>query len=664
MTATALLLLVPLAAAEPRQPALDLPPDTVAALVRDLSAADGEKKRAACAALVAAGPRAKAAVPALVALIGRPDVHNYQVAEVLGAIGPDAKTAVPALFKLIPDDRWPGYEVDHVALALAKIDRAPIEATRVLLLARVRCTPTYLPGSQVLHQFPEQVVPHLVALCADKEPEIRRLAALTIGTLNDQHTRVRTPTLYERAGAGAKGIESALEKLLADEDAQVRFQAADSACRVAPQLADKAIAAVIAHAVGSNQPQHAHHIFQMAPDRAANALVPLFDHPKDTVRSWAIQSVAPLPAREPVEAALANGKTTRTRQAAAMALGARGPTGAKSIPVLKTALADPEFDVRFAAAGALVLIGLGDRNTDPTPLPVLVEGLQRNDQLVQLQAIANLLLTGSAAKSVLPELRKLLADHKPAVRLETALALIHIDPKNAADAVPALVEALKSDPDQSAVRAAKAAGELGPIAKDTVPELVKLLSAKNLSLRLEAASAVARIDSAQVPQATEALVALLKEPKNRAFRFRALTALQQIGPGAKAALPVLTELLKDNGPFHVDVAAAMIAIDAEGAKAAFEWMRTVLAKPSHDDWDDVLERVSDLGANAKPLVPDLVKMLDADEFYHRRCAIGALATIGSDATEALPKLKKIAESDPRADLRKLAGVAMKKIEAK
>src|SRR5262249_35703600 len=158
---------------------------------------------------------------------------------------------------------------------------------------------------------------------------------------------------------------------------------------------------------------------------------------------------------------------------------------------------------------------------------------------------------------------------KPAVRLESALALVGINKHEAAGAVPALIEGLKAG-EQPATRAAKALAELGPGAKDAVSELVKHFNAKSVHLRLYAPEAAARIGLAQAPKAIEVLVGLLKNEKYQSsmIRLYSLSALHKIGPAAKPALPALTELLTDDGPFHVDVAMTMIAIDLDGAKLA------------------------------------------------------------------------------------------------
>ena len=118
MTATALLLLVPLTAAPADPPA---PTDEmVAKWVADLSNEDSAKQRAAHEALVKVGPKAKSAVPALTKLLGENKASVYYVADVLGAIGPDAKDAAPALLAVLPKEGGYG-AVEQIALALARM---------------------------------------------------------------------------------------------------------------------------------------------------------------------------------------------------------------------------------------------------------------------------------------------------------------------------------------------------------------------------------------------------------------------------------------------------------------------------------------------------------------------------------------------------------------
>src|SRR5262249_563738 len=153
---------------------------------------------------------------------------------------------------------------------------------------------------------------------------------------------------------------------------------------------------------------------------------------------------------------------------------------------------DSEFIVRFAAAKSLVHVGTTGSDAWRAAVPVLVEGLTQDDEKARLEASEKLHVIGSDAKAAIPALKKLLTDKKRAGRVEGALALGAIAAKGAADSVPALIEGLNSS-DLQAIRSAQALAELGPVAKDAVPELVVQFDAKNLQLRLHAAEAAARI---------------------------------------------------------------------------------------------------------------------------------------------------------------------------
>src|SRR5262245_53944078 len=100
MTTTLLLLLAPLSHAQPQQapaPVDEVAPPPVEAVseaaiarwVAELADKDYDKLRAAHAGLMRAGPKAKAAVPALIKLLNNKNANRTTVVEILGAIGPD-----------------------------------------------------------------------------------------------------------------------------------------------------------------------------------------------------------------------------------------------------------------------------------------------------------------------------------------------------------------------------------------------------------------------------------------------------------------------------------------------------------------------------------------------------------------------------------------------
>lgn len=653
--------------APPAAPAALTEPEAVA-LVAKFVSDDREASAAALKELTEAGPGAKAAVPALVKLLTPDHLKRYDAIEVLRAIGPGAKEALPALLAQLPTrERGNGYEAERIAVAVAAIDEPKRECTRALLLTSAKCTPIYLEQSALLLSHPAHVVRHLCELCSDKDAKVRQNAAIVLvqGRSNG-NGKVREESLFERAGDAAKLVPAALEKLLADGHVEVRVAGARAAAAVAPTLTEKAVAAVIELAkerVGHVKADfYAHDVFAHAPESAATALLPLFDSADEPLREWAVQHAANLPIRTKMEAVLKDGKTARARSAAARALGGRN---AEAVPALAAALKDGAFEVRFASAEALTRVG-GWEVARTAGLPVFVEALRAADAETRGRACDLLVLLRADAKAAVPDVQKLLKDDSRAVRLTAALALVGIDSKSAGVAVPVLAEALRGT-DHDARAAADALGTLGPTAKGAIPELVKHFASPNVHLRIASASAAARIDATRAPEAVKVLNAVLQDPKltKGMPRVYAVAALRNIGPPAKAALPVLAPLLTDDRAFHSDIALAMLTIDPESATAR-EWLRkTLTAKFSeNDDTYELFDVLSSAPAACAALVPDLIPLLGAKETYVRSSVAEALGAAGAAAKDALPKLKELAAKDPATSVRRNAAEAVTKIEGK
>lgn len=161
-------------------------------------------------------------------------------------------------------------------------------------------------------------------------------------------------------------------------------------------------------------------------------------------------------------------------------------------------------------------------------------------------------------------------------RWYAVMALGEMGPK----AIPALTEALK-DKESSTVRVWAAAGlrRNGKAAKNAVPQLEETLKDEIPFVRIEAAKALWAICEHEA--AVPTLIELVKD-KEPGYRWDAAEALGWIGPKAKAAVPALTNMLKDLGRARedkpdgtvllrtVNIAArkALEKIDPEAAKKA------------------------------------------------------------------------------------------------
>jgi len=156
--------------------------------------------------------------------------------------------------------------------------------------------------------------------------------------------------------------------------------------------------------------------------------------------------------------------------------------------------------------------------------------------------------------------------------------------------VPVLLEGLHDKFGQYArYLSAQALGQLGPQAKEALPDLYEALKDPDAQVRVDAAGAIWKIEkraATVVPVLMDALTAVQadRHPATRpptyfgqaAARQRATHYLGQIGPEAKAAFPTLLKLWQEatNDYQRGELAVALKAIDAAAAADA-----GVTAKP-------------------------------------------------------------------------------------
>jgi HEAT repeat protein len=189
-------------------------------------------------------------------------------------------------------------------------------------------------------------------------------------------------------------------------------------------------------------------------------------------------------------------------------------------------------------------------------------------------------------------------------------------------------------------------GKMGPEAKAALPALIKAADDNDKQVWSGALNLIADLG----PAASEAVPALLEgldsrkaqggrqRDRNQAL-LRTANALANIGP---AAVPALSEALTGNSPVRKTVAARALGQMGPDAKAAVP----VLLKALEQDDDQFRHDVSDaLGQIGAPSVPGLIESLQAQKPKQRQAAALALAQIGSGAKSAEPALLSAAEKE-------------------
>jgi HEAT repeat protein len=111
------------------------------------------------------------------------------------------------------------------------------------------------------------------------------------------------------------------------------------------------------------------------------------------------------------------------------------------------------------------------------------------------------------------------------------------------------IQALKDPSEGTRAGACKGIADIGRLkasyAKDAIAPLAEMVRKDNSArVRAEAATALGAVDPEEYQAAVEALIAAVKDDKDNGVHRAAISALGQLGPKAKDALPVLNEQLE------------------------------------------------------------------------------------------------------------------------
>jgi Protein of unknown function (DUF2961)/HEAT repeats len=176
------------------------------------------------------------------------------------------------------------------------------------------------------------------------------------------------------------------------------------------------------------------------------------------------------------------------------AIGSFGEDGAPETSLVALALADPDAQVRAAAAWALSQTGA----PAAAAIPALARALSDSSPRVRSLAAVALEAMGPAAVPALPELVRALSDPVDYVRVSVAEALGAMGPV-ARGAVHPLAERLLIKDEQVMVlrSVAAALGNIGPDARDALPVLEQTRKTLRVSYTIEAA--ILKIEGKPVP---------------------------------------------------------------------------------------------------------------------------------------------------------------------
>jgi hypothetical protein len=132
--------------------------------------------------------------------------------------------------------------------------------------------------------------------------------------------------------------------------------------------------------------------------------------------------------------------------------------------------------------------------------------------------------------------------------------------------VPHLVQAMKRDNSQLRLSIIDILRELGPDAKEALPSLAALLQDSNLSLRVNAAYAMVKIDCMNNERIKAALLAGLRGDSH--LSGIASMAIQSFGPDGEWAVPYLLDMMSGKDPqAKSDAIGALLRMGQAAARA-------------------------------------------------------------------------------------------------
>lgn len=305
-------------------------------------------------------------------------------------------------------------------------------------------------------------------------------------------------------------------------------------------------------------------------------------------------------------------------------------------------------------------------------IPGLIEALRHDDLTVCSTAAKTLAKIGPPA---IPSLTALLHDKDAVIRQNAVYALKEMG-KRAKPAIPALLELLRSRSHGILAHAVETLGNIGPEAETAIPALVELLRNKDLDLpqkewhrsgypcpllhvRHNIATALAKIGPAAIPT----LLATIRE-KNRDAMVEpyAVSALGNMGPKARVAIPDLIKMLNDdNSKYLSTVVNALEQIHAEP-----ELVVPALAKTLKNNCRSTrhfaAKALKTFGPKASSAVPELIESLKDTDSTVQYAVAEALGEIGQAAKPAIPVLVELIKNeDTDSDVSVHAATALGKI---
>jgi HEAT repeat protein len=484
----------------------------LAVLTAALRHQDAEVRAAAAAALAWFGPRARPASSGLIAALEDREKRVRRVAAcALGETGPETGVVL-ALARVLRQDQDFKTRIT-VLKSLGKFGEAARSA-ETALRRNLREDPDLADAAaEVLAHFSP---PAMDAL----------LDALGNG---DCGASMTVPHYLGEMGPRARAAIPALMGALKEKEGPLRFQAAEALLRIDRRLAAPEIVEALQGLLREEE---------------------YFGIPRKHIVDL-LAETGPDPAAVPVLAAMLRREDRKqdilvriARYTAVEALAKAGPTARVAIPAIQAMMHKGDTNDRLRAARALWRI-----SKDQAALRFVIGMLGHKDDTVRVAAAGILAEIGPDAQAAVPALRNALKSRKDPARANFALALWCLQwgqksPQAVAlrrEAIGVLCTMLR---EESAPDVLEALRQIGPEAREAVPDLARLLHDDKVGIRQGTVAVLGKM-APTVPEAVAPLGRALDD-RARVVRIQAALALGCITQRHPRALAVLKKALESD----------------------------------------------------------------------------------------------------------------------
>jgi HEAT repeat protein len=552
-------------------------------LVEQLAAREVPVRREAAYQLSRLGPAAKPAVPALITALSDPDRQVWSMAvSVLADLGPDAADALPAL-------------IDNLD---SKKNRGQRDRDKRQVLFR---------SAHAIARIGPVAIPQLIEALKSEDSMTRAGAAKALGGM----------------GAAAREAVSGLVANLPRDPADERADTIEALA-----LIGRDAVPALGEALGSNEPR-----------TRSGAALALAQIGRDAA------SVS-----TPVAEATARETDPVARAALFSAVAKTGVAPARAVPLLMLGVVDDNEQVRHGAINAIHLM----RSANDLFVPAFITLLRDPNPALRERAAIAVGRLGPAASGTVPVLLELARQSSPA-STPFLTALGQIGPA----AVPGILQAVETENPDTLTRELWSVQCLQTLGGEAVTPLTQALADSRTGVRLVAARALGELGPVAAP-AFGALSAAASDTDPR-VRATALAALVSTRVQALAAISRIEAALKDSVPVVRIAAAQLVPQLGEQSRPLAPALLAALNDPDSAVRLAVVQGLSAVGPAAEPAIDGLLKLLPTADLTARAHILTVFAAIGPAAKVTLPEVRARL-GDPDAVVRAAAVAAFTKIE--